>query len=173
MKDLSDYILPTIVVLIVLYGGFKGVDVFNVFIDGAKNGFKTVFNIIPSLIALLLSINMLKASGGLDVLLSLLSPIGDFLGIPRDIIPLTILSPISGSGSLGVYESILKDFGPDSFIGRCASVMMGSTETTFYTLALYYGSIGVKKTRHTVPSALCADFTSFILSPRFVKIFFK
>lgn len=173
MKGLSDYILPTIVVLIVLYGGFKGVDVFNVFIDGAKSGFKTVFNIIPSLIALLLSINMLKASGGLDVLLSLLSPIGDFLGIPRDIIPLTILSPISGSGSLGVYEGILKDFGPDSFIGRCASVMMGSTETTFYTLALYYGSIGVKKTRHTVPSALCADFTSFILSPRFVKVFFK
>lgn len=173
MKDLSNYILPTIVVLIVLYGGFKGVDVFNVFIDGAKSGFKTVFNIIPSLIALLLSINMLKASGGLDVLLSLLSPIGDFLGIPRDIIPLTILSPISGSGSLGVYEGILKDFGPDSFIGRCASVMMGSTETTFYTLALYYGSIGVKKTRHTVPSALCADFTSFILSPRFVRIFFR
>ncbi|MBO5434071.1 MAG: spore maturation protein [Clostridia bacterium] len=173
MKGLSDYILPTIVVLIVLYGGFKGVDVFNVFIDGAKSGFKIVFNIIPSLIALLLSINMLKASGGLDVLLSLLSPIGDFLGIPRDIIPLTILSPISGSGSLGVYESILKDFGPDSFIGRCASVMMGSTETTFYTLALYYGSIGVKKTRHTVPSALCADFTSFILSPRFVRIFFR
>lgn len=173
MKGLSDYILPTLVVLIVLYGAFKGVDVFNVFIDGAKSGFKTVFNIIPSLIALLLSINMLKASGGLDVLLSLLSPIGDFLGIPRDIIPLTILSPISGSGSLGVFESILKDFGPDSFIGRCASVMMGSTETTFYTLALYYGSIGVKKTRHTVPSALCADFTSFILSPRFVKIFFK
>ncbi|MBO5290451.1 MAG: spore maturation protein, partial [Clostridia bacterium] len=136
-------------------------------------GFKTVFNIIPSLIVLLLSINMLKASGGLDVLLSLLSPIGDFLGIPRDIIPLTILSPISGSGSLGVYEGILKDFGPDSFIGRCASVMMGSTETTFYTLALYYGSIGVKKTRHTVPSALCADFTSFILSPRFVRIFFR
>lgn len=173
MKGLSDYILPTIVVLIVLYGAFKGVDVFNVFIDGAKSGFKTVFNIIPSLIALLLSINMLKASGGLDVLLSLLSPIGDFLGIPRDIIPLTILSPISGSGSLGVFESILKDFGPDSFIGRCASVMMGSTETTFYTLALYYGSIGIKKTRHTVPSALCADFTSFILSPRFVKMFFK
>ena len=173
MKGLSNYILPTIVVLIVLYGGFKGVDVFNVFIDGAKSGFKTVFNIIPSLIALLLSINMLKASGGLDVLLSLLSPIGDFLGIPRDIIPLTILSPISGSGSLGVYEGILKDFGPDSFIGRCASVMMGSTETTFYTLALYYGSIGVKKTRHTVPSALCADFTSFILSPRFVRIFFR
>ena len=173
MKGLSDYILPTIVVLIVLYGGFKGVDVFNVFIDGAKSGFKTVFNIIPSLIALLLSINMLKASGGLDVLLSLLSPIGDFLGIPRDIIPLTILSPISGSGSLGVYEGILKNFGPDSFIGRCASVMMGSTETTFYTLALYYGSIGVKKTRHTVPSALCADFTSFILSPRFVRIFFR
>ena len=173
MKEISDYILPTIIVLIVLYGALKGVEVFNTFIDGAKSGFKTVYNIIPSLIALLLSINMLKASGGLDVLLSLLSPIGNFLGIPKDVIPLTILSPISGSGSLGVYESILNDFGPDSFIGRCASVMMGSTETTFYTLALYYGSIGVKKTRHTLPSALCADFTSFILSPRFVKIFFK
>lgn len=173
MKEISDYILPAIIASIVLHGAFKGVEVFNVFIEGAKSGFKTVYNIIPALIALLLSINMLKASGGLDVLLSLLSPIGNFLGIPKDVIPLTILSPISGSGALGVYESILSDFGPDSFVGRCASVMMGSTETTFYTLALYYGSIGVKKTRHTLPSALCADFTSFILSSRFVKLFFK
>ena len=97
----------------------------------------------------------------------------NLLGIPDDVIPLTILSPISGSGSIGMYESILKDNGPDSFIGRCASVMMGSTETTFYTMTVYYGSVGIKKTRHTLPSALCADFTSFILSPKIVKIFFK
>lgn len=173
MTAFSNYILPLTIVLIVSHGAFKGVDVFNVFIDGAKKGFDTILNIIPSLIALLLAVNMLKASGGLDVLLSLLSPVGKFLGIPRDVIPLAILSPISGSGALGIYEGILKDFGPDSFIGRCASVMMGSTETTFYTLTLYYGSIGIKKTRHTLPSALCADFTSFILSSRFVRLFFR
>ncbi len=173
MTAFSNYILPLTIVLIVSHGAFKGVDVFNVFIDGAKKGFDTILNIIPSLIALLLAVNMLKASGGLDVLLSLLSPVGKFLGIPRDVIPLAILSPISGSGTLGIYEGILKDFGPDSFIGRCASVMMGSTETTFYTLTLYYGSIGIKKTRHTLPSALCADFTSFILSSRFVRLFFR
>ena len=114
----------------------------------------------------------MKSSGGLEVLCSILSPLTNILGIPRELTPLTILSPISGSGSVGMFERILKDNGPDSFIGRCASVMMGSTETTFYTMTLYYSSVNVKKTRHTLPSALCADFTSFILSPKFVKLFF-
>ena len=173
MTEISDYLIPCIVVLMVFHGAFKGVDIFSEFIAGAKNGFKIVLNIAPSLIALILAIDMLKASGGLQVLCGILSPVAKLLGIPGDVIPLTILSPISGSGSLGMYESILKDNGPDSFIGRCASVMMGSTETTFYTMTVYYGSVGIKKTRHTLPSALCADFTSFILSPKIVKIFFK
>lgn len=171
MNSISDYILPVIVVIIILHGAFKGIDIFDIFINGAKSGFNTVLNITPSLIALLLGVNMLRSSGGLDVICSLLSPITDFLGIPSEVTPLAILSPISGSGALGMYESILKDFGPDSFVGQCASVMMGSTETTFYAITLYYGSINIKKTRHTLPSALCADFTSFILSPRFVKLF--
>lgn len=171
MNSLSDYLLPAIVVIIVLYGAFKGIDIFNEFIEGAKSGFKTVLNITPSLIALLLAVNMLKASGGLDTLCSLISPVANILGIPSEVIPLAILSPVSGSGAVGMYESLLKDFGPDSFIGRCASVMMGSTETTFYAITLYYGSVGIKKTRHTLPSALCADFTSFMLSPRFVSLF--
>ncbi len=169
--NFSDYFLPAIVVTIVLYGAFKGVDIFGEFINGAKNGFKTIFNITPSLVILILGVTMLKESGALSVLTGLLSPIGKFLGIPPDIIPLSILSPISGSGSLGMYESILKEYGPDSFIGQCASVIMGSTETTFYAITLYYGSTGIKKSRHTLPSALCADFTSFILSPRLVKLF--
>ncbi len=171
MNSLSDYLLPAIVVIIVLYGAFKGIDIFNEFIEGAKSGFKTVLNITPSLIALLLAVNMLKASGGLDTLCSLISPVANILGIPSEVIPLAILSPVSGSGAVGMYESLLKDFGPDSFIGRCASVMMGSTETTFYAITLYYGSVGIKKSRHTLPSALCADFTSFMLSPRFVSLF--
>ncbi len=171
MKAISEAIIPIAVILIILHGAFKGVDVFSVFLNGAKKGFKIVLNITPALIALILSINMLKASGGLDVLCSLLSPVTSFLGIPEELTPLTILSPISGSGSVSMFESILKDVGPDSFAGRCASVMMGSTETTFYTMTIYYGSIGIKKSRHTLPSALCADFTSFILSPVMVTLF--
>ncbi len=171
MNKFTDFILPTLIALIIIYGAFKGVNVFDEFIKGAKTGFDTILNIVPSLIALLLCVNMLRASGGLDVVCSLISPLTSFLGIPDEIAPLTILSPISGSGALGMYENILKEFGPDSYIGRCASVIMGSTETTFYAITLYYGSINIKKTRHTLPSALCADFTSFILSPRIVKFF--
>lgn len=171
MTGISDYIIPVIVVLIVLHGAFKGLNVFSVFLEGARKGFNIVLGIAPALIALILAINMLRSSGALNVLCSILSPVANFLGIPKELIPLTILSPISGSGSLGMYESILKDHGPDSFIGRCASVMMGSTETTFYTMTVYYGSVDIKKTRHTLPCALCADFTSFILSPRFVSLF--
>lgn len=172
MINLSDYIIPTVIVLIILYGIFKGANVFDEFISGAKNGFKIVYTITPSLIALIFAIELMKSSGGLDVLCSFLAPVTDFLGIPRELTPLTILSPISGSGSLGMFERILKDNGPDGFIGRCASVMMGSTETTFYTMTLYYGSVNIKKTRHTLPCALCADFTSFILSPKIVNLFF-
>lgn len=171
MNNMTDFILPALVVLIIVHGAFKGVNVFDEFIKGAKNGIKTVFDIIPPLIALLLCVDMLNSSGGLDVICSLISPISDFLGIPKEITPLAILSPISGSGALGMYENILKEFGPDSYIGQCASVIMGSTETTFYAITLYYGYINVKKTRHTLPSALCADFTSFILSPRLINLF--
>ncbi len=172
MTQISNFIIPSIVVIMVLYGAFKGIDVFNEFLSGAKNGFRIVLSITPSLIGLIFAIELLKASGGLEVLCSLVSPITNFLGISKEVTPLAILSPISGSGSVGMFENILKDYGPDSFIGRCASVMMGSTETTFYTMTLYYSSVGIKKTRHTLPSALCADFTSFILSPKIVRFFF-
>ena len=171
MTEISNFIIPVIVVIMILHGIFKGVNVFNEFTTGAKEGLKILLNILPSLVALIFSIELIKASGALDTLCSLLSPVTSFLGIPKEVSPLTILSPISGSGSLGMFENILKNHGPDSFIGRCASVIMGSTETTFYTMTVYYGSVGIKKSRHTLPSALCADFTSFILSPKFVKLF--
>ncbi len=171
MSKINDFIIPIAVIVIILHGAFKGVDVFSEFTDGAKKGFKIVLNITPPLIALLLGINMLKASGGLEILCSFLSPVTAFLKIPEKLAPLTVLSPISGSGSLSMFESILKDVGPDSFTGRCASVIMGSTETTFYTMTVYYASVGIKKSRHTLPCALCADFTSFILSPFMVTLF--
>lgn len=172
MAKASEFVIPLIVVIIMLHGLFKNIDVFSSFLEGAKSGFKIIYGIIPSLIALITAIEMLKASGALQTLCSMASPVARFLGIPEQLTPLTVLSPISGSGSLGMFESILKEVGPDSFIGRVACIMMGSTETTFYTMTVYYGAVGIKKTRHTLPSALCADFTSFILSPRIVRLFF-
>lgn len=173
MIEFNNLVIPLVVIIIILHGILKNVNVFSEFIEGAKNGFNIILNITPSLIGLIFAINMLKNSGGLETLCNLLSPITSFLGIPEKLTPLTIISPISGSGSVTMFESILKDVGPDSFLGKCASVMMGSTETTFYTMTLYYGSIDVKKSRHTLPSALCADFTSFILSPVMVSLLIK
>lgn len=171
MTEFTDYILPGLVVIIIGFGAVKGLKVFDLFLDGAKDGFKTVFNITPALIGLIIAVNMLKSSGGLDVITNLLSPVSSFFGIPKEVTPLTILSPISGSGAISMFESILKDYGPDSFIGRCASVMMGSTETTFYAITLYYGSCNIKNTRHTLPSAICADLTSFIFSSKAIQFF--
>lgn len=167
----TDFLLPVIVTGTVVFGAVKGVKVFDVFIEGAKTGFKTALSITPPLIALIMAVNMLKNSGGLDVLCSILSPVSKLTGIPAEIMPLTILSPVSGSGAVSMFESILKDYGADSFIGRCASVMMGSTETTFYAITLYYGSAEIKKTRHTLPCAVCADWVSYLLSPVMVALF--
>lgn len=171
MMGFTDYILPALVVIIIVFGAIKGLNVFDMFLAGAKNGFKTVLGITPALIGLIVAVNMLKSSGGLNIITNLLSPVSSFLGIPKEVTPLAILSPISGSGAVTMFESILKDFTPDSFIGRCASVMMGSTETTFYAITLYYGSCNIKNTRHTLPSAICADLVSFIFSAKAVEFF--
>lgn len=172
MTQITDYILPVIVTIIIIFGAIKGLNVFDTFLDGAKSGFKTVLGITPALIGLIVAVNMLKSSGGLTVITDIISPISEFLGIPKEVTPLAILSPVSGSGTVTMFESILKDNHPDSFIGRVASVMMGSTETTFYAITLYYGSCNIKNTRHTLPSAICADLVSFIFSSRAVRIFF-
>ncbi|MBE6747677.1 MAG: spore maturation protein [Ruminococcaceae bacterium] len=171
MTSFTDYILPILVTIIIAFGAIKGLNVFDIFLDGAKSGFKTVLGITPALIALIVAVNMLKSSGGLNVISDFFSPLSDLLKIPKEVTPLAILSPISGSGAISMFESILKDHGPDSFIGRCASIMMGSTETTFYAITLYYGSCNIKNTRHTLPAAICADLVSFIFSAIAVKIF--
>ncbi len=171
MTQITDYILPVIVTIIIIFGAIKGLNVFDTFLDGAKSGFKTVLGITPALIGLIVAVNMLKSSGGLTVITDIISPISEFLGIPKEVTPLAILSPVSGSGAVTMFESILKDNHPDSFIGRVASVMMGSTETTFYAITLYYGSCNIKNTRHTLPSAICADLVSFIFSSRAVRLF--
>lgn len=164
--------MPLMVCGIVLYGMFKGVDVFSCFIDGAVTGLKTAFDIAPSLLALITAVTMLRTSGALDVVVLFLRPVSDFLGIPPEVFPMALLCPISGSGALGIYQNILDTFGTDNLIERTASIMVSSTETTFYATAVYYGAVGVKETRHTIPAALTADFTSFIFSAAIVKLMY-
>ncbi len=166
-------IIPFVVSFVVLYGYLKGVDVFDTFCEGAKEGLSIVYRITPPLIGILVGIAMITTSGALDVLLSLFSPITNLLRIPSEVTPLLFLRPISGSGSLAIVSNIFKTYGVDSFIGKCASVMMGSTETTFYTIALYFGSIAIKKGRHTIGASLIADLCSFLASLFFVTLFLK
>lgn len=172
MSDLSFYCIPLIVGGILVYGIVKGVAVFDVFLDGAKEGIMIAYQILPALIALMTCVGMFKASGGLDILTNLLSPVANIFSIPTETIPLALLRPISGSGALVIYEDILKNYGPDSIVGKMASVMMGSTETTFYTIAIYFGSSKITKTRYTLFCALVADFMGFFMSCVFVKVFF-
>lgn len=172
MKTAGAIVLPLVVAAIVGFGLFKGVKIFDCFLEGAKEGLITVKNILPSIVGLVVAVSMLKASGGLDIIVKLLSPVSKITGIPEEIMPLAVLNPISGGGALSMYELILKDYGADSYLGRVASVMMGATETTFYAIAVYYGSVGIKKTRYTVIAGLMADFTSFVASAWTVRLFF-
>ena len=164
MNSITKYLIPLVILFILAYGLVKGVDVFDVFISGAKDGLKTSVSILPALIALMTCVGMFKASGGLDVLTAALEPVTALFHAPKEIIPLALLRPISGSGALVVFEDILKSYGPDSSIGRTASVMMGSTETTFYTMAVYFGATHIQKTRHTLACSVSSDITGFLMS---------
>jgi spore maturation protein B len=172
MAIVGAWVLPSMIFSIIVFGLFKGVNVFECFVDGAKGGMKTLVGIMPSLIGLILAVTMLRSSGALDILSWLMSPISKLTGIPDEVVPLAVLSPISGSGALSMYESMLNKYGVDNNIERVASIIMGSSETTFYAITLYYGAVDVKKTRHTVPSALSADLTSFIMSSWIVRLMF-
>lgn len=167
---MSDFVIPVFIALIMVIGLAKRVDVFSEFTDGAKENLKSAFDVLPALIALMTAIGMFKASGGLEIISSAIAPLTEFLGFPRECIPLALIRPVSGSGALAVFESILTEVSPDSFAGRVASVVIGSTETTFYTIAVYYGITKVKKTKHAIASSLTADLTGFILSALTVRL---
>ena len=156
--------------IIVCFGIVKKVDIFNAFISGAKEGLSATFSIVPSLIGLITAVTMLKASGFLDIFSSFINMFLAFFDLPHQLIPLMLLRPVSGSGSFALLDSILSNCGPDSLAGRIASVLAGSTETTFYTITVYFGAINIKNFRHALPCALIADIASFILSCVFVKL---
>ncbi|MEG1448737.1 MAG: spore maturation protein [Oscillospiraceae bacterium] len=171
MQNFSSYIIPVIIAIILMAGLYKGVNIFDTFICGAKEGLSTCISILPPLIALITAVGMVKASGALDIIAYTLRDFSNLLGMPSEVMPLAILRPISGSGALAMFKEILDTYGADSYIGLVASVMQGATETTFYTIAVYYGAVNIIKTRHTLPSALAGDLTGFIMSALCVRLF--
>lgn len=161
--------VPLILSAVGLYGVLTGTDVFSALTDGAADGIKTVARIFPSLVALLTAVSMFRASGALDTLTGLFSPVLELLRIPPETAILMLIRPISGSGALAAATDLITQCGADSLVGRTAAVMMGSTETTFYVLAVYFGACGIRKSRWAIPAALCADFAGFLTAALLVR----
>ena len=170
MKYLGVLVVPTLISVILIAGLIKRVKIFDVFMEGAKDGLVTVFRIFPALLGLIVSVEMLRTSGTLGLITDFLKPLCTKLGFPAEIVPLGLMRPVSGSGAMAIITDIFKNNSPDSFAGLCASVMMGSTETTFYTIAVYYGAAGITKIRHTAFAAIVADLTGMIMSVIAVKL---
>lgn len=172
MEYISMLCVPLIILIVIVSGFFGKVKVYDAFMDGAKEGLVTVFKIFPALVGLIVSIGMLRASGTIEIITNILKPLTNMVSMPSEVVPLALMRPLSGSGAIAVLTDIFENYGTDSFIGRCASVMMGSTETTFYTIAIYYGVAGINKVRHTIKSALIADFTGMVCAVLFTLLFF-
>lgn len=167
-----NYLIPIIVIIILIYGLYKKVDIFDTFLLGVKEGLKSSINLFPTIFAMIIAINLLTKSGFILDLSNILKPIFDRISFPVEVLSLAILRPISGSASLSMLSEILSNYGPDSFIGRIASVMQGSTDTTIYIISLYFASIGVKKIKYSLIVGLLSDLISIILSVVIVTLIF-
>ncbi|MBQ4527748.1 MAG: spore maturation protein [Clostridia bacterium] len=165
-------IMPCMIVFILVYGFSKKIDVYASFINGVKEGTRSVMSIFPALFALFMAVGVFRASGLVDVICDFISPVTGFLNIPSELVPFALLRPVSGSGSLAMASDIFKTYGPDSFVGRAVCVMMGSTETTFYTTSVYFAASGTKNIRHTLKCALVADLFSMIISIVVCAVFY-
>jgi spore maturation protein B len=162
IKFISLWAIPLFLVGIPAYGAVKRVKVYESFVQGAKEGFQVGVRIIPYLVAILVAVGMLRGAGAIDLLARWLDPVLQRIGMPAEILPLAIMRPLSGSGSMGIVTELIKTHGPDSFIARLAASAYASTETTFYVLAVYFGSVGIKRARHAVASGLIADLVSLV-----------
>ena len=169
---ISDLILPLIILTIVSFGLYKKIDIYDTFCNGIKEGIKTTLQIFPTILAMLVAINILLKSNLISDLTNILKPILSFIKFPVEILPLSLLKPISGSSSLIVMNELLKTYGPDSYIGRISSVIQGSTDTTIYILSLYFTSIGIKKTKYALKVGLIADLLTIIIAIITVNILF-
>lgn len=167
-----NYFVPVLVLVIIIYGLYKKVDIFDTFLVGVKEGMKVSINLFPTIFTMVLAISLLTNSGVIIGICNVLGDVFDKLGFPSEVFPLALLRPISGSSSLVILSDILSRYGPDSFVGRVASIMQGSTDTTIYIISMYFTSVGIKKIRYSLIVGLLADLISIILSIVMVRLFF-
>ena len=172
VEKMTDYIIPGILLTAAAGALRKKENAYDLMLDGAADGLRLLVSILPALILLLTAVHMLKASGAVDLLSSFLAPAFSLLGIPPETAILVLIRPISGSAALAVGADLMAAYGVDSLIGRTAAVMLGSTETTFYTISVYFGAAGIKKTRYTIPAALFADFVGFFMASCTVRFLY-
>ena len=170
--NFSSFVIPALLATVAVWGMGRQVDVYSALTHGAEEGLRVMLHILPALVGLLTAVSMLRASGALDWFSSLCAPLLNAVGVPPQTTPMMLIRPVSGSGALAVASDLILTYGPDSYEGRVAAVMLGSTETTFYTVAVYFGSAGIVRTRHTIPAALAADLTGFLASALAVRLFF-
>lgn len=168
---MGDYVVPVVLLLSCAMALRKKEDAYGLMLSGASEGLRLLVTIIPTLVILLTAVSMLRASGGIELLSRLCAPVFRFFSIPPETAMLVLIRPISGSAALAVGAELMATYGVDSVIGRTAAVMLGSTETTFYTVSVYFGAVGIKKTRYTIPAALIADFTGFFMASLCVRLF--
>lgn len=166
------FVLPLMIVGLPLYGLVKGVKVYEEFVEGAKEGFRVAVMIIPYLVAILFAIGMFRASGALDFLVDGLRPVLGLIGFPPEVLPMAVIRPLTGSGSAAIVAEMIEAYGEDSILVKIAGVMFGSTETTFYVIAVYFGAVNVKKTRHAVPAGLTADIAAMLFAVYLVQWIF-
>ena len=170
LEIVSTWAIPVLVATIPLVALARGVKVYPAFVEGAKQGFETAVRIMPPLVAILVALGMLRASGAMEAAARALAPVTGWLGIPASVLPIVLVRPLSGGAALGVVGDVLRSDGPDSYAGRLVSVMAGSTETTFYVLAVYMGAAGVSRYRYALPAALLADLAGFAAAVLAVRL---
>lgn len=170
--NFSNWIFLLFIFGIPLYGALKKINVFDAFVTGAKQGFEVSVSIIPYLVAMMVAIGMLRASGFFELVQTLLAPVLSALGMPSELLPLALIRPFSGSASTGIMAELIHQHGGNSFIAKTAATMMGSTETTFYVIAIYFGAVGIKRTRHAIPAGLLADFAGVVASVAICRYLF-
>ena len=172
MSLLFTMLVPFLMLAVAVYGLCRKADLWGALVQGAGDGLGVLLRIVPALIGLMTAVYMLRASGALELAGQALEPLLRSVGIPSEVIGLLLVRPVSGSAALGVGAELINTFGPDSLVGRTAAVMLGSTETTFYTIAVYFGAAGVARTRYAVPAALCADAAGFLAAAWAVRLIF-
>lgn len=173
LTSISKWAIPFLLLVIPLYGYFKKVEVYETFVEGAEEGLYTAIKVVPFLLGMMVAISVFRASGAMDYLVKAITPLMVQIGAPPEVLPLAVMRPLSGSGSLGLATEMMRIYGPDSLIGRLASVMQGTTDTTFFVLTVYFGSVGIKKYRYSVITGLSADITGLLASLYICKLLFN